>query len=29
VCLIMTNKEVFKPSNTGWLIADVVAHGNR
>ena len=24
VCLIMTNKEVFKPSNTGWLIADVV-----
>ena len=25
VCLIMTNKEVFKPSNTGWLIADVLA----
>nr|WP_219737997.1 MULTISPECIES: tRNA-uridine aminocarboxypropyltransferase [unclassified Pseudomonas] len=24
VCLIMTGKEVFKPSNTGWLIADVV-----
>ncbi len=24
VCLIMTSKEVFKPSNTGWLIADVV-----
>ncbi|MBU6956331.1 DTW domain-containing protein [Pseudomonas sp. CVAP len=24
VCLIMTRKEVFKPSNTGWLIADVV-----
>nr|WP_259696005.1 tRNA-uridine aminocarboxypropyltransferase [Pseudomonas brassicacearum] len=24
ICLIMTNKEVFKPSNTGWLIADVV-----
>ncbi len=24
VCLIMTAKEVFKPSNTGWLIADVV-----
>ena len=25
VCLIMTKKEVFKPSNTGWLIADVVS----
>jgi DTW domain-containing protein YfiP len=25
VCLLMTQKEVFKPSNTGWLIADVVA----
>ncbi len=24
VCLIMTAKEVVKPSNTGWLIADVV-----
>lgn len=24
VCLVMTKKEVFKPSNTGWLIADVV-----
>lgn len=24
VCLIMTKKEVFKPSNTGWLIADVI-----
>jgi len=24
VCLLMTKKEVFKPSNTGWLIADVV-----
>ncbi|WP_413769228.1 DTW domain-containing protein, partial [Vibrio vulnificus] len=24
VCLLMTNKEVCKPSNTGWLIADVV-----
>lgn len=25
VCLVMTKKEVFKPSNTGWLIADVVS----
>ena len=25
VCLLMTKKEVFKPSNTGWLIADVVS----
>ena len=24
VCLVMTKKEVFKPSNTGWLIADVI-----
>ena len=25
VCLVMTKKEVFKPSNTGWLIADVIS----
>ena len=26
VCLIMADIEALKPSNTGWLIADVVAH---
>ena len=26
ICLIMTGLETLKPSNTGWLVADVVPH---